>query len=290
MSEQIPITRSASASTTATQRVPDVVRQALTAPGDLIKSSAPKFTVTLPSQGYFYSDKSPLSSGTIQLFEVTAKHEDILSNTTLLKRGTVLDEFLRALIVSPDITLDDILIGDKNAIFLAARRSAYGDEYKLKTKCPSCEKEVTITADLSLIGIKPIDFDGLVRNQNQFTFVLPVSEKQITWKLLTHKDESSIEGELKNLSKLSSGSSSSDVTTRLKYTIISVDGKTERGFIKSFVDNEFSARDSLAFRTHVKSHTPDMDMTYDFACLHCDHTDHLPLPLGANFFWPGVSE
>lgn len=287
MSEQIPITRQ---NQPPAAHIPDVVKQAFLSPGESVKQVAATIEVDLPSQGYFYPESSPLSSGKISIYEVSAKHEDILSNTNLLKKGTVLDEFLKAVIATTGVSLEDLLVGDKNAVFLAARRSAYGDDYRVKIKCPSCDVETITTVDLGKVKAKPYDFSGMVRGQNQFTFTLPSSGKTINWKLLSHKDEMAIDGELKNLSKLSSGAATPEITTRLKYAILAVDGKSERGAIKTFVDNELSAKDSLAFRTNVKTRTPDMDMTYEFACPQCGHGERLPIPLGANFFWPGVND
>ena len=146
-------------------------------PEESVRGAAAKIDVELPSRGYFYPLTSPLSSGIIQMFEVTAKHEDILSNTALLKKGTVLDEFLKALIATSGVTLDELTVGDKNAIFLAARRSAYGDVYKTKMKCPGCEREVGVSIDLSMVTIKSFDFSNHERGQNQFTYTLPVSGK-----------------------------------------------------------------------------------------------------------------
>lgn len=283
--ETIPITRP-----TNTQRLPDAVRMALNTNGESVKRQAPTFEVDLPSNGHFYNEENPLSSGKVKLYEVTAKHEDILSNTALLKKGTVLDEFLKAVIATPGVSINDLLIGDKNAVFLAARRSAYGDSYKTKVKCPECGVESTPTVDLSTIGAKPFDFSTMTRGQNQFTYVLPSSGRTIKWKLLTHKDESEIELELKALSKIANGMTSPEVTTRLKYSILEVDGKSDRGFVKNFVDSELTAKDSLAFRREVKEHTPDSDMTFNFTCPACGHEERLPLPLGANFFWPGTTD
>ena len=92
------------------------------------------------------------------------------------------------------------------------------------------------------------------------------------------------------LAKLSAGATSPEITTRLKYSIISIDGKTDRTVIKSFVDNDLTARDSLSFRTMIRKNTPDMDMTFDFICKSCGHEERLPIPLGASFFWPGVTD
>ena len=193
MDETIPISRPPQSTSANPTKMPDAVRQALANPGESLKRTMPTFTVKLPSQGYFYPENSPLSTGSVNLYEVTAKHEDILSNTALLKKGTVLDEFLRAVIATTGVSLDDLLLGDKNAVFLAARRSAYGDDYKVKIKCPTCGVEEFITIGLDSIEPKPFDFSSSERGQNQFSYTLPASGKTIVWKLVSHKDESAID-------------------------------------------------------------------------------------------------
>ena len=42
----------------------------------------------------------------------------------------------------PGVKLDDILTGDKNAIFMSARILAYGKDYKIKFKDPSNGEDV----------------------------------------------------------------------------------------------------------------------------------------------------
>lgn len=290
MDETIPITRPQSAPANPT-KMPDAVRHAYAVSiGESTKRALPTFSVELPSKGYFYPENNPLSTGTVDLYEVTARHEDILSNTTLLKKGTVLDEFLKAVIATPGVSLDDLIIGDKNAIIFAARVSAYGNMYKAKTKCSACEKEVFPVIDLNTVTAKEFDFSNVTRGQNQFSFVLPHSQKMVMWKVLTHKDETLIDTELKNLAKLSSGASSPEITTRLKYSIISIDGKTDRSFIKNYVDTELSAKDSLAFRKNAMEFMPDLHSTYEFECPNCGREATLPIPLGASFFWPGVAD
>ena len=283
MSEQIPITRAQSSTTTT---IPDAVKHALA--GEVVSSKAnlPKFSVELPSRGYFYPTDHPLASGVIQMFEVTAKHEDILSNTSLLKKGTVLDDFLKALIATPNVVMDEVLLGDKDAILMAARRSAYGDTYSVDAKCPSCDAESKYDLDLGKVSIRPFDFSNLTRGVNSFSFVLPSSGRSVMWKILTHKDEAGIDAELKNLAKLQSASP--EVTTRLKYLIQSVDGNSDRTVVKRFVDAELSAKDSLAFRKHVRANSPSIDMYYDFTCPKCGYEERRPIPMGAGFFWPGL--
>ena len=92
------------------------------------KRQFPTEVIDLPSKGHFYPKDNPLSSGQVEIKYMTAKEEDILTSGNLIQKGIVLDKLLEALIVS-DVNLDDILVGDKNAIMLASRVLAYGKEY-----------------------------------------------------------------------------------------------------------------------------------------------------------------
>ncbi len=257
---------------------------------DQPKNTLPTIKVNLPSQGHFYPENSPLSSGTVEIYQVTARHEDILSNTNLLKKGTVLDEFIKSLIATPNVTINDFLIGDKNALFIEARKSAYGEIYPVKIKCPSCSVESLIDIDLNQVKAKVINTENTKKGENRFSFVLPNSNKNIVWSYLTHKDEADVEQELKALAKLGANATPPEITTRLKYTIKSVDGATDKMTIKNFVDNQLTAKDSMALRKHIRENTPDMDLTFMFTCPSCGHIEKMAVPLGAGFFWPSISD
>lgn len=274
MSEIIPITK------------PVAQKSAFLNPTDVsVKRDFPTELIDLPSEGHFYNESSPLSSGRLELKYMTAKEEDILTSQNLIKKGVVLDELLKALIVTEGVDLSDLLIGDKNAIFIASRRLAYGDKYPAKMSCPACSKENEAEIDLSKLKSKEFDFTKFTKGANVFTLSLPFSKKTITYKLLTSKDEQNIDAELKGLAKLNKVGSSPEMTTRLKYMIVSVDGDADRGKIKIFVDN-LPARDSVFLRKHVRDNTPDIDMNFNFKCAHCEHEERVGLPLGVDFFWP----
>lgn len=292
MSDQIiPIVRPAQSTQPTLQQalasgvpVPQVVQNVINS------QNKPAFKVNtvvveLPSKGWFYAEGSPLSSGKITIKEMTAKEEDILSNQKFVKNGTVLTELIKSLIVDPVNCIDDILIGDKNAIFFAARITAYGKDYKTKLSCPKCGEESEVVIDLSTLKNKEYDFSKYPKGINEFTYVLPNSGRKLTYRLLTHKDETAIDNELKSLERFSKNSSSS-VTTRLKYIITSVDGNGDKGFIKTFVDSELTSKDSLEFRTVVKNTMPDFDSDFGFVCSSCDHSEKIATPLQINFFWP----
>jgi hypothetical protein len=273
----------ASSSETTSQPSPAFTQQSDTAR----KFEYPSEVVDLPSQGWFYDSASPLASGKIEIKYMTAREEDILTSQNLIKKGVVLDKLLEALIVTPGVKLDDILVGDKNAIFIAARILAYGKDYKIKFKDPSNNEDVEDTIDLSLIEPKEFDFDKFEKGRNIFSFELPFSKKTVHWSLLTHNDEQNIDNELKAVKKFTKNKNeTAEVTTRLKYVIKSIDGEEDRAKIKSFVDRELLARDSLAFREFIKGNTPDLDMTFNFESEDTGYEERMTIPLGVDFFYP----
>lgn len=248
------------------------------------ESTFPTEVINLPSKGWFYPETSPLTAGTIELKAMTAKEEDILTSKNLIQKGIVLDKLLESLIVDKSIVAADMFACDRNAIFVAIRRMAYGDDYKANVTCPKCAADNLLNIDLGKMDNKPFDFDKHSKGKNAFDFVLPFSKKTITFKLLTKKDEDAIEVELKALQKISS-EITSEVTTRLKHVIIAVDGDGDKGKIRKFVD-ELPSRDSLALRNHIRSTIPDVDMSFDFSCRACGVERREDVPLGVSFFWP----
>lgn len=234
----------------------------------------PTEEVQLPSKGLLYPKDSPLSSGKVELKYMTAKEEDILTNQSYIQKGTVLDKLLQSLIVDKDIKIDDLYVGDKNALFIAARILGYGKDY-----------EVTILGvkekiDLSQIEPKNIDYKALEDANNEFTYKLESTGTVLGFKLLNGHDEKKVQKELDGLKKINPGFTPA-LTTRLKYMITSVDGKDEKKDIRDFVDNYFLARDSRAFREHVRNISPDMDLTVQL-----DSGEEVTVPIGLTFFWP----
>ena len=236
--------------------------------------------VDLPSKGHFYIDGHPLSTGKVELKYMTAKEEDILTSQNLIKQGKVIDVLLQSLIVDKKIKLDDLLIGDKNAIMVAARILGYGKKYQFNYD--DVEQEVDLTT------LEPFDINvkKFTKGQNKFDYTLPNSERIIEFKLLTGMDEKRIDAEIKAREKLTK-EQSSELTTRLKHMILSVDGKTEKSYINNFVDNEFLSLDSLEFRKYLTSITPDVDMSTTIMDSNGKELE-VTIPVTVRFFWPNT--
>lgn len=249
-------------------------------------SNVPTEVIELPSKGKFYPEGHPLTTGKIEMKYMTAKEEDILASQNLIKQGVVIDKLLQSLIVTK-INYNDLLTIDKNAIFIAARILAYGEDYTVSIECPSCGDKCEHTIDLQNFEEKEVDWDALADGAMEYT--LPASKAKLTLKMLTHGDEKRIEEASKKNKKASRGSGvDRDLSTRLKHLISSVNGDDNRATINNFVDNMLS-RDSLALRKHLKQITPDIDTTFYYECNSCGHEmANMQLPIDVGFFWPGV--
>ncbi len=248
------------------------------------KHQYPTEEVTLPSKGLLYPEGSPLRSGKITMKYMTAREEDILTNQNLIQNGTVIDKLLQSLIVT-SIDYNSLLIGDKNAILVAARILGYGQDYTFKLKNPNTGEEEDITVDLTKSNDKEIDESIITNGKNEFQFTLPTSKLLITFKFLSQDDENKITNELKGLKKLNK-KSSSELTTRMKYLITSVNGDYEKKTIREFVDGNFLARDARALRDYISKSMPDIDLTYDVEFEDGTVIEDITLPIGLNFFWP----
>lgn len=245
----------------------------------------PTQIISLPSEGKCYAETNPLSKGTLEIKYMTAKEEDILASQNLIRKGVVLDKLFESVVVQIGVNVDDIVIGDKNAVFLATRILGYGPDYDVEVTDPFSGEKQKVTIDLSEIQTKDIDFP-ILNPENRYELELPLSKKKITFKLLTHKDEKDIAAETTQMERLTKNKDySSDVTTRLKYMITSVDGDTDRGNIAKFTKNML-AKDTRGFREYVKSISPDLDLKYNFTSEITGETEALDIPFGINFFYP----
>ena len=243
------------------------------------KFKIPTETVELPSKGLLYPADHALSSGTIEMKYMTAKEEDILTNTNYIKNGTVIDKLLQSLIIT-EFDYSDLLVGDKNALMVAARILSYGKDYSFDYG------DEQYTVDLSTLEHKEIDQELYKQNGNEFSFTLPATQNLVTFKILTHKDERNIEQEIRGLQKINKDSLP-EVTTRLKYIITSINGSREKKDIREFVDIALLARDARALREEYNRVAPDVNLTFKFEDKNGEDQE-ASIPVGLSFFWPDL--
>ena len=244
------------------------------------KSTYPTLIVDLPSKGLIYPEDNPLSMGTVEMKYMTAKEEDILTTESYIKKGVVLDKLFQSLIVSK-IDYDSMLIGDRDAIMIAARVYGYGEEYISSVTTPSGTVQ-KVTINLEDIPHKDIDESNFSGRENRFYFTT-MDGRKIEFKLLTNGDQKEIQ---KNLRKARRGDArDTQLTSRLFQMIQSVDGNDDRRFIKMFIENDFRAIDSRKFREYVNEIQPGIDMSIDVIDEDTGEPFRTSIAIGLDFFW-----
>ena len=240
----------------------------------------PTEIIDLPSGGKVYSKDSPLAEGKLELKYMTTREEDILMSENLIKKGVVIDKLLDSLIVTDGVNQETLILGDKNAVLVAARILAYGPEYTVEVTNPNNpEQKLEHTFNLTECPFRELS-EKIDYSDNSFDFETPIGKNKIKFRLLTGKEEKLIEKDLEQARKVGY---SSDITTRLRYTITEVDGDNTPETISSFSQNML-ARDSRVLRSYIQEISPDIDMTSEIKI--GGETVSVSIPLTVTFFWP----
>jgi len=239
--------------------------------------------ITLPSEGLVYPESNPLAKGEVTLKLLTAKEEDILTSTNLIRKGIVLDKLLESIVVDSDVNINDLVIGDKNAILIAARILAFGPEYKVTVTDPSENEPVEVNVDMSKLNTKEIDLSKLNR-KNEYDFTLPKSKVPIKFKIMTHGDEVAVSKDIEASMKIMK--QGNDIQARYRRLIIEVNGNRDAGYISNFVANQLLAADSKSLRKYMNEITPDVDLKFDYTSPFTGETEALKVPIGVDFFYP----
>ena len=243
--------------------------------------------VELPSGGKFYPEGHPLhGEESIEIRQMTAKEEDILTSRTLLKKGVALDRVIENLIVNKRIDPDSLLVGDRNAIIIATRVSGYGNMYETKVTCPSCAESQQYNFNLNEANI----YDGqdlekldVIDNKDgTFNIVLPKTGLTVTFKLLCGKDEKTLMSGIQSDRKRKNERT---VTRQLVNTIVAVNGDSSADAINYLIEN-IPSMDSRHIRLSYRLAAPNIDLTQYFECSECEYTQDMEVPLTADFFWP----
>ena len=248
----------------------------------------PTEIIELPSRGNFYPDGHPLCGAeTIEIRHMTAKDEDILTSRSLLKKGIAIDRFLQNIIIDKSIKVTDLLVGDKNAIIVAARISGYGANYEASVVCPACSTAKDFGFDLNICEVIPWDTykycDVRLTPNNTFIIHVDKLDVDVEVRLLVGRDETALTqlAEKRRKNKLPE----SNLTDQLRSMIVSVDGNPQHNYIESFIQ-AMPASDSRKLRATYQKIIPNIDMVQGYVCSECDFEGEVNVPFGTNFFWP----
>ena len=242
--------------------------------------------VELPSQGRFYPQGHPLhGKDSIELRQMTAKEEDMLTSRTLLKKGVALDRVIASIIVDKSIDPDSLLVGDRNAIIIATRVAGYGSKYDTKVSCPSCGTNQEYSFDLNQAnvtdGSDARDLGVKINENGTFNVTLPMTSVDVCFRLLNGRDEKSF---LNGMQADKKTKNERNITRQLATIIVSLNGDSSIQAKQYFVDNVPSL-DSRHLRLAYRLAAPNIDLTQHFECSECGHEQDMEVPLSADFFW-----
>ena len=263
----------------------------VTPPAKPLSFVVPTDIVKLPSGGSFYPKKHPLhGKKTVEVKFMTAKEEDILTSQSLLENGLALDRLVQSIVVDKDLNAKTLLIGDKNAILINARKNGYGPDYTTTLTCPECTEPQEATYDLdSAVLVRAPSATKLkaakvgTTDEGQFTVTLPLSQVKIVFRLLTSKDESVLMtvSEKRRKRKMAERA----VTDQLKLMVVSANGETDPDTLNQFVQS-LTLKDSRSLREAYELVSPGVQMKEVFVCGACAFEDEIDFPVTTDFFWP----
>lgn len=242
--------------------------------------------VELPSKGLFYPKNHPLyNEETVEIKQMTAKEEDILSSRNLLKKGVALDKLIQSLMIDRNINPDTLTLSDRNAIIVQARISGYGPEYATLITCPSCAEKSKYTFDLNekIEREKDTSFAVEPDENGLLVFELPVTKWRIICRALNGNDEKTLL-RVSEMKKKNNSANDSILFEQLKLMVVSVQGVSDRDVVEKAL-NALPAKDSRHLRKVYEQSIPDVDLTRNFKCKTCDYEADLEVPLTADFFW-----
>jgi len=252
--------------------------------------------VELPSKGKFYPDGHPLKNKEyIEIKQMTAREEDILTNKNFIRKGIVIDKLIESLLLDDTIKVNSILVGDKNAIMVAARIAAYGPSYDVSVVCQECGEKNLISIDLNEIKVKDADMimeesrgkPGLEHERletGNIIIKLPRTGWEVECKLMDGVDERSIYT-LVEMKKKGDKDAEITISEQLKFIIVKLNESDNVELICEAVDF-MPAYDAKFLRDTYGKLIPTVRIEKKFSCRSCKTEQEMEVPYTQEFFWP----
>ena len=248
----------------------------------------PVEAIPVPSAGILYNPDTTLyNSKTLKIKAMTAHEEDILSSPALLREGTAVDYVIKSCLIDKSINIDDLLVGDKNALMVSIRITGYGNKYNISPSCENCNKTNKLEFDLSSLEINRLQIEPIEKGKNAFLFELPVTKKKVIFKFLSVGEQRERDTRSEFFEKNVTQGVKKTITSFLEHSIVSIEGVTDKNKIQHFVRN-MPAYDSKSLRNFIVENEPGLDMTHDWECKFCNHANSNALAITAEFFWPRI--
>lgn len=243
------------------------------------ESSVQYDVIPLPSKGIFYTNKK----SSLRVSYLTASDENILLSPNLLESGKALDTLLERKILDRDININQLLVGDRDAILIFLRTSGYGSKYVIDLIDPSTGKKFEHEVDLSNLTYK--EFPEPDQN-NEYMVTLPISGSKVKFRFLTIGEISEIDDIEEKKSKMIKGYVDQTITARIERYVMEIDGDRDKGRISNFIKN-MRIGDSSFLRKYYSNIEPGINLNLEVEAPSGEFF-RSKLPINSTFFWPDI--
>ena len=231
--------------------------------------------VELPSKGIYYKNKKK----SVRVSYLTASDENILSSSSLINSGGVIQELLKRKILDRDLPIDEIIEEDRQAILVFLRNTAFGSDYSVIVIDQKTNKEFVTKVDLSTLKVK--DFTLTEDSNGEYSFKMEKSKVDITFSFLTLKQEKEID----EIKKSWNGIGAPPIVTKqLEFMIKSIGGNRDIMNIRNFIET-MPIKDSQDFRKFINENKPGLDLTQKITTPSGDIVQ-IEIGFGVEFFRP----
>lgn len=246
------------------------------------QEDVPYDVIKLPSEGLLY----PNEGSSLKVAYLNAMDENIITNPNLLRSGKFLEVLINRKMIGTNLKYKDLHVGDRNAIMIWLRSTGYGPNYKIVLNDPNNNyEEFEAEIDLSELPIKYLKEKP--DNNGHFTYKLPVSGKEIKFRLLTVGDVEDVEEHIEKMSKEEGPEFTDASTYTLKKQIVAIDNNYDSETVINFIEKGMRIGDVRAFRQHVNVIESGVDMNITVGTPGGESINTF-LPLNTSFFWPDL--
>jgi hypothetical protein len=232
--------------------------------------------IPLPSKGKVYDNIKP----SIKVSYMTTADENILTSPKLLQSGQFLEILINRKVLEPQLRYKNLLVGDRNAVMIWLRATAYGEMYPVTL---FDENDMPFDTEINLNELKIKELSVEPDSEGLFDFTFPISKNHIKFRLMTCGMNDEIE-EILEKEKEDGIPVNNSSTYTMEKMIVEVNGNRDRNIIRDFV-NTIRISDSKSFNDYVASIDCGVDMNIEVGTPGGGSIKTF-LPLNLNFFWP----
>lgn len=145
--------------------------------------------IELPSKGECYKNKT----GRIAVRELNASDENLIASPNMYANGQLIETILKRCIISKNFNVDEMCSGDRDAVVMWLRATAFGPEYNVSVTSPTNGKRYNTTINLSDFKTKEFKLKGDENGYFDYTFG---NGDTVKFKILSFKENQETQEEI----------------------------------------------------------------------------------------------